>query len=150
MLRKQNGENSALRLLPSSTSQLRSGLQGLAAERKGWVLRLRLQGSDPRERTRVGCCEDLLKGLVQHSWGSPGESPGLPERHMHHCCGNALALRGCRTQDPCPRESHRGTSRLRPVAPEVEKPPPVPEVRRTLQSPPPSCELAQGSLPTSS
>ena len=30
----------------------------------GWILRLRLQGSDPRERTRVECHEDTLKGLV--------------------------------------------------------------------------------------
>jgi len=30
----------------------------------GWVLRLVLQGSDPRERTKVDCHEDTLRGLV--------------------------------------------------------------------------------------
>lgn len=31
---------------------------------EGWVLRLRVQGSDPRERTEVDCHEDTLRWLV--------------------------------------------------------------------------------------
>ena len=53
-------------------------------------------------------------------------------------------------QDAGPSPSLQGTSRLQPVAPEIEKPAPAPEVKRTLRCPPPSCERAQGSLPTAS
>ena len=39
-----------------------------------------LQGLDSRERNGVDNCGDTLKGLTQHSRGSPGENLGLPER----------------------------------------------------------------------
>ena len=41
---------------------------------------LRLQRSDPRDRTGVAFHEDSLRGLVLHSWGSQGKSLGLPQR----------------------------------------------------------------------
>ena len=47
---------------------------------RGWVQRLRLWGSDPKEKPGVECSEDTLRGLVQHSWWSLGESLGLLER----------------------------------------------------------------------
>ena len=46
-----------------------------------WVLWLRHRGLNPREKTRVDCHEYTLRGLVQHSWGSPRKGLGLPERH---------------------------------------------------------------------
>ena len=39
----------------------------LNAASGGWVLRLRLLGSDPRERIGVDCHEETLRGLVLHS-----------------------------------------------------------------------------------
>lgn len=65
-------ENSPQRSLLTSTSQLGSILHTHHRER-GWVLRLRLQGSEgrgertkertgPRERTEVDCCGDTLRG----------------------------------------------------------------------------------------
>ena len=48
--------------------------------RGGWVLRLRLCRSDHRERTGVECHDESLKGLVQHSRGTPGKSLCQPER----------------------------------------------------------------------
>jgi len=43
----------------------------------GWMLRLRLQKSDPRERTGFDCCKDRL---VQCGWKSLEGSLCLPER----------------------------------------------------------------------
>ena len=42
----------------------------------GWALRFKHWGGglDPRERTRVDYCEDILRGLIQHSWGSPDKT----------------------------------------------------------------------------
>ena len=39
-----------------------------------WVLRLRLQESDPRMRTGVACCEITLSGLVQHAERAQGKA----------------------------------------------------------------------------
>ena len=39
----------------------------LFAPSRGWLLRLRLWGLDPRERTEIDCYEDTLRGLVWHS-----------------------------------------------------------------------------------
>ena len=36
----------------------------LFAPSRGWLLRLRLRGLDPRERTEIDCYEDTLRGLV--------------------------------------------------------------------------------------
>ena len=41
---------------------------------EGWVLRLRLQQSDSREKAGVDYLEDSLRGLVQDIWGSLGKS----------------------------------------------------------------------------
>lgn len=49
--------------LPSQAAYTHHGKRGKQ------VLRIRLQGSGPRERTGVDCYADT-QGLVQHSWGS--------------------------------------------------------------------------------
>ena len=41
---------------------------------EGWVLRLRLQQPDSREKAGVDYLEDSLRGLVQDIWGSLGKS----------------------------------------------------------------------------
>ena len=64
---------------------------------RGWMLRLRLWGLDPRERTLVTCHEYTLRRPVWHSWGSPGESLGLPERQEIIA---AVTLHTCKLQDP--------------------------------------------------
>ena len=63
----------------------------------GWVLRLGLQGSDPRERTRVDYHKDTLRGLIWHSGRSPGKSMGLPERQEMIAAGTLQlpALTNC-------------------------------------------------------
>ena len=38
-----------------------------------------MQASDLREQSGVGCREDTLKGLLQHSGGSPEKRLNVPE-----------------------------------------------------------------------
>ena len=68
----QNRENPPQRSFLTSTSYLRNSLQTCPAT-EVCVLRLRLRRLDPREKTGVDCCEDALRGLVQHRQGSPGK-----------------------------------------------------------------------------
>ena len=72
VLRRQNRENPPQRSFLTSTSYLRNSLQTCPAT-EVCVLRLRLRRLDPREKTGVDCCEDALRGLVQHRQGSPGK-----------------------------------------------------------------------------
>ena len=72
VLRRQNRETPSQRSFPTSTSHLRSSLHTCPAT-EVCVLKLRLWRLDPREKTGVDCCEDTLRGLVQHSQGSPGK-----------------------------------------------------------------------------
>ena len=59
---------------------------------RGWVLRFRLQGLEPRKRTGVDCSEDILRGYIQHSWGSLGKSLGLPERQETFVRGTVYSM----------------------------------------------------------
>ena len=63
-----------------STSQSETSVSSPVMLSGGWVLRLRLWRLDHRERTGVECHDESLKGLVQHSRGTPGRSLCQPER----------------------------------------------------------------------
>ena len=64
---KQSRENSAQRLVLSSTSQPET-CECMPTRVDGeWMLRLRLRGSDPRERTGVDYSEGAQRALIQHS-----------------------------------------------------------------------------------
>ena len=71
VLRRQNGEPPLQSLLLNRTSQSKSGSQTRAHSRK-WSQSAEAQSwmSGSRERTAVGFCKDILRGLVQHSWVS--------------------------------------------------------------------------------
>lgn len=61
---RQSGKNSAQRSVPTSTSQPETLVGTLAVVSGGWVLRLRLRKSHPKEGPGVDCYEDTLRGLV--------------------------------------------------------------------------------------
>ena len=61
---RQSGKNSAQRSVPTSTPQSETLVRVPAVVSGGWVLRLRLRKSHPRERPGVDHCEDTLRGLV--------------------------------------------------------------------------------------
>lgn len=80
-LRRQNGENSLQKLLPNSTSQLRSSSHA-SARNRGWGqgAKAQAQVSDPRKRIGVGFHEDTLRGLLRHSGQSPEKILGILEQ----------------------------------------------------------------------
>ena len=112
------------------------------------MLRLRLQGPDPRGRAEVDCFEDTLRGLVWHSWRSLGAKPGPTRVTRDHPPWNVLVI-VLRNSGPHPQWKHRGTSQLWSAAPEVEKLVwgSGTEDRKLLQFQPPSCEQAKSRCP---
>ena len=82
--------------VPTSTHQPERLFCSPAGMGWGWELRLRLQRSDRRERTGVGCVNTAWRGLVHHSepGGSPGKTLDMPKRQE-------IVVSGCaRTGDP--------------------------------------------------
>ena len=73
VLWRQTGENSAQRFLLTSTPSWEAVFMPTAAS-GGWVLRLRLQESDPKMRTGVACLEVTLRVLVQHAERAQGKA----------------------------------------------------------------------------
>ena len=75
--------------LPTSTHQPEKLVCSLARTGGGWKLRFRLQRSDPRERTGVGCVNTAWRGLAHHSWlgGSLGKILELPKRQETNILG---------------------------------------------------------------
>ena len=53
--------------VPTSTHQPEKLVCSPSGAGGGWELRLRLQRSNPRERTGVGCVKTAWRGLVRHS-----------------------------------------------------------------------------------
>ena len=82
-----------------------------AAESGGWMLRLRLWGSDARERTGADCHEDTLRGLVWHNWGSP-EKVWPAREARDHCHGDPLNLCAHRQQDTLWMPEDRGETEV--------------------------------------
>ena len=64
MLRRQNGENSPQRSVPTSNPQPEMLVSVPAVASGFWVLRLRLHRSDPREKTGADCHKGTLRRLV--------------------------------------------------------------------------------------
>ena len=65
VLGRQNRENSSSGADSKFPSQ--DTIYTCTIASRGWVQRLRLWGSDPKEKPGVECSEDTLGGLVQHS-----------------------------------------------------------------------------------
>ena len=53
---------------------------------------LRLPGSDPRERTGIGCHEGILRGTSKTQLREYREKPGPTREARDYCRGNALTL----------------------------------------------------------
>ena len=64
MLRRQNGENSPQRSVPTSNPQPEMLVSVPAVASGFWVLRLRLHRLDPREKTGADCHKGTLRRLV--------------------------------------------------------------------------------------
>ena len=67
-----------------------------------WMMKLRLQRSDSREKAGVDYLEDSLRGLVQHSKGVQGKETGPAREARDHCCWYILMPHACKEQ-LCPQ-----------------------------------------------
>ena len=100
MHKMQSAENSAQRWVPTYTSQSEMLVCMPTVVSMGWVLRLRLWRSGPRERTGVDFPEGgSLSGLAWHSGGTPEKKLGTAREARDHCCEDPLTLCDHRWQD---------------------------------------------------